>query len=99
MTLNKQDMEIKQKEGQHDMLSQWHPKGSMRTGGSALSSVFVRVCESLSVAARGDSRPGVCVGKADASEAAGSPALSFPWKEGTRGLLLHLAAAAGQILI
>lgn len=33
----------------------------------------------VAVPACGDSRPGVCVGKADASAAAGSPALSFPW--------------------
>lgn len=34
---------------------------------------------SVTVAASGDLRPGVGVGKADVSEAAGSPALSFPW--------------------
>lgn len=36
-------------------------------------------CMSVTVAAIGALRPGVCVGKADVSEAAGSPALSFPW--------------------
>lgn len=52
------------------------------------------------VAASGDFRPGICVGKADMSEAAGSPALSFPWWKGTRRLLLQslLAAAPGLIL-
>lgn len=81
------------------MLRHWHPKSSIGTGGSPLKCVCVYVCESLTVAVCGDLRPGVCVGKADASEAAGSPALSFPWKEGTKSLLVqHLAAAPGLIL-
>lgn len=36
-------------------------------------------CMFVTVAAIGALRPAVCVGKADVSEAAGSPALSFPW--------------------
>lgn len=40
----------------------------------------------------GDLGPGVCVGKADVSEAAGSPALPFPWREGTRTLILKLVS-------
>lgn len=42
--------------------------------------------------ASGDVRPGDCVGKADVSEAAGSPALSFPWWKGTGTLILQLVS-------
>lgn len=42
--------------------------------------------------ADGDLSPGVCVGKTDVSEGAGSPALSFPWWEGTRTLVLQLVS-------
>lgn len=49
-------------------------------------------CTSVTVAAIGAPRPGLCVGKADVSEAAGSPALSFPGREGTRTLILQPAS-------
>lgn len=53
----------------------------------------VHCCVCLTVAARGDLRPGVCVGKPDVSEAAGSPALSFPWCKGTRRLVIKLISS------
>lgn len=53
------------------MVNDRHPMNCTHSGG--LLSVNV------TDAAGGDLSPGFCVGKADVSEGAGSPALSFPW--------------------
>lgn len=58
--------------------------------------LWATVCWSATVAASGDSRLGDCAGKTDVSEAAGSPALSFPWWETTRRLLLQLRSRSSS---